>query len=134
MRSASRGILRLVPNIDSLATSPLERALQTAEILSDVYGGLDMSVLDDLAPNGERRAVLTWLQMQPEGTTAAVIGHEPYLGEMASWLLSTPESGFIGLKKGGACLLEWPSHVTAGDAKLCWLLTAGQLRKLGKKK
>jgi len=134
MKAASRGIRTLVPHVDLLATSPLERALQTAEIVSGVYGGLETSVLDDLAPDGERRAVLTWLQMQQEGTTAAAIGHEPCLGELASWLLASPESHFIEFKKGGACLLEWPSHVTAGDAQLRWLLTAGQVRKLGQAK
>jgi phosphohistidine phosphatase len=134
LTAAMRGVRTLVPRIDVIAASPLSRSVQTAQIVAASYEDLTTVVLDDLAPQGERRGVLTWLQMQPDGSTAAVIGHEPYLGQMISWLLATPESDFVRLKKGGACLLEWPSHVTAGDATMKWLLPAAQLRKLGKKK
>jgi phosphohistidine phosphatase len=134
MTAAVRGIRALVPKIDTLATSPMLRAAQTAEMVAAAYEGLVALVLDDLGPDGERRSVLTWLQMQPDGSTVAVVGHEPYLGGMISWLLATPERDFVQLKKGGACLLEWPSHVTAGDAQLRWLLPAAHLRKLGKRK
>lgn len=134
MRAAVRGLRRLVPRLDVLATSPLQRSLQTADLIAAAYGDLAPVVLDDLAPDGERRAVLTWLQMQADDSIACVVGHEPYLGNMVGWMLAMPGSDFVRLKKGGACLLEWPSHVTAGEAQLVWLLPAAVLRKLGKKR
>ena len=134
MAAAAAGLKKLVPRIDVLATSPLARAAQTAEIVCGEYEGLAPTLLDDLAPQGERRSVLTWMQMQMDGSTLAVVGHEPYLRRMVSWLLATPDSHFIQLKKSGACLLQWKSHLTAGDARLAWLLSAAQLRKLGKRK
>lgn len=134
MSSTAAGLRRLVPTVDVLASSPLVRAVQTAEIVAEEYTGVTPMVLDDLAPSGERRSVLTWLQMQKDGSTLAAVGHEPELGRLVSWLLATPDSHFVHLKKGGACLLEWRSHVTAGDAQLAWLLQPAQLRKLGKRK
>ncbi len=131
---ASRGLHTLVPHIDVLATSPFARSMQTAEVLAATYGDVTPQELEALAPHGERRSVLTWLQMHERDSTVAVVGHEPDLGRMVSWLVATPDSHFVQLKKGGACLLYFPSHVTAGDAKIRWLLPVAQLRKLAKKK
>lgn len=134
MEQCVKGLRRLVPEIHSLATSPLTRAVQTADIVAAVYGTVVPVQLEHLAPGGERRAVLSWIQMQPDGSTVAVVGHEPDLGAMVSWLLSSAGRQFVQLKKGGACLLTWGPHVTAGDADLVWLLTSGQLRRIGKRK
>ncbi|UCG85706.1 MAG: histidine phosphatase family protein [Gemmatimonadota bacterium] len=134
MEQCLNGLKRLVPEIDSLATSPLTRAAQTAEMVAAEYGTVVPVHLEHLAPGGERRAVLSWIQMQRDESTIAVVGHEPDLGSMVSWLLASTGGRFVGLKKGGACLLTWKSHVTAGDADLVWLLTSGQLRRIGKKK
>ncbi len=132
MRRTTRGLKALVPHIDLLATSPLVRAAQTADIVAAAYPGLAPTELDALAPDGERRAILSWLQMQAEDATIAIVGHEPNLGNLVSWLLASPESHFLELKKGGACRLTWHNHVTAGDAHLVWMLTAGQLRRISK--
>jgi phosphohistidine phosphatase len=134
MERSSRALTRLVPEIHTLATSPLLRAVQTAEIMAATYGTLQLEQLEQLAPGGERRAVLSWLQMQPDGATVAVVGHEPDLSSLVSWLLTRAEDPFVSLKKGGACLLAWKSHVVAGDAHLDWLLTSRQLQRLAKKK
>jgi phosphohistidine phosphatase len=132
MEAAVRGLRTLVPRIDMLAASPLVRAAQTAEIVAACYKSAERLELDPLAPTGDQRAILTWLQMQDEGSTIAIVGHEPDLGKLTSWLLATPDSHFLELKKGGVCLLEWPVNIAAGDAVLRWLLTAASLRKLGK--
>jgi phosphohistidine phosphatase len=132
MERAVRGLKVLVPHIDVVATSPYVRARQTADIVAGAYSGLTPVLLDCLVPEGERRAVLSWLQMQADDAMIAVVGHEPNLGNLVSWLLGSPDSRFLEFKKGGACRLTWPTHITAGDAHLLWLLTAGQLRRIGK--
>jgi len=134
MEAAVRGLRTLVPRIDVLAASPLMRAAQTADIVAARYKNAERVVLDPLAPTGDQRAILTWLQMQDEVSTIAIVGHEPDLGKLTSWLLAAPDSHFLELKKGGVCLLEWPANITAGDAVLRWLLTAANLRRLGKSK
>lgn len=133
MKQVVRGVQKLVPQLDVLAASPYVRASQTAEIVVRAYGKVEVVGLDALIPGGERRAVLNWLQMQPDGKdVVALVGHEPDLGMLASWLLSAGDHHFVELKKGGACLLSWPNHVAAGTAWLRWLLTPSQLREIGK--
>jgi phosphohistidine phosphatase len=134
MQRAVRGLRVLIPHIDVVATSPYVRAAQTADIVAEGYPNLTPIVLDGLVPGGERRSVLSWLQMQREDATIAIVGHEPSLGSMVSWFLASRDSHFLELKKGGVCRLAWPTHVTAGDAHLLWMLEAGQLRRIGKGK
>jgi phosphohistidine phosphatase len=134
MERAARGLKALLPGLTALATSPATRAVQTAEIIAAAYGEVVPLHLDSLAAGGDRRAVLSWIQMQRDDATVAVVGHEPDLSVMISWLLSSPDRSFVRLKRGGACLLTWRTHVTAGDADLVWLLTNAQLRKFAKKR
>ena len=127
------GIKTLIPELHALATSPHLRAFQTAEMIASAYPTMTPVKLDALAPGGERRSVLSWIQMQKDDANVAIVGHEPDLSRTVSWLLSSGDTEFVSFKKGGACLLTWPTHITAGDARLVWLLTAGQLRRIGKK-
>ncbi|UCD23679.1 MAG: histidine phosphatase family protein [Gemmatimonadota bacterium] len=133
MERGVRGIHLLVPELHVIASSPLTRAFQTAETVASAYPGVLPVKVDALAPGGERRSVLSWIQMQKDDANVAIVGHEPDLALLVSWLLSSGEKQFVGFKKGGACLLTWPTHITAGDARLVWLMTAGQLRRIGKK-
>jgi phosphohistidine phosphatase SixA len=48
-------------------------------------------------------------------------------------LCGTPQAT-IQMKKGGAALLDFPSHIAAGKGTLLWLLTPGQLRAIGSAK
>ena len=132
MRRIVDGIAATVDGLDAIATSPLVRAVQTAHILAAAYDGVKPKKLDALAPNGERDGVLTWLQDRGEHDVVAVVGHEPHLGLLASWLLAAPFNHFMEFQKGGACMLGWPDYPTAGNAWLNWALTPTQLRKLGK--
>ena len=132
MRKIVDGIATVVDDLDAIGHSPLVRAEQTADMLASAYNGVSQLELKGLAPTGDREDVLSWMQEQGENDTLAVVGHEPHLGLLASWLLAAPFNHFMELKKGGACLLSWPDYPTAGNAWLQWALTPGQLRKLGK--
>lgn len=129
MKQAARGLCGLVPQIDLLATSPLTRAEQTGAILDSVYGGLDVVEIEELAPETTPNAFLLWLRQRTE-ETIAVVGHEPSLGQILSWLLTGNERKILAFRKGGACLLEIPGEVAAGTATLLWALTPGQLRQI----
>ena len=131
MRSGSRGLRRVAPKVDALATSPLVRAVQTAEILSTAYRGLKVVKLPCLAPGAPAQALLKWLQSHKHGSTVALVGHEPDLGVFAGWLLTGLQESFVRLKKGGALLLELKEQVRPGRARLVWSLAPAQLRALG---
>jgi phosphohistidine phosphatase len=87
--------------------------------------------LAPLAPGGSKQAVLDWLRDQPESAMVALVGHEPDLGILASWLLSGHKESFISLKKGAGCLIELTDRPAAGAGKLAWLLPPAALRKHG---
>ncbi|MBI2778203.1 MAG: histidine phosphatase family protein [Gammaproteobacteria bacterium] len=131
MRKATRGLHGVVPQIDLLATSPLIRAAETARIIGDAYGGLTVAEAQELAPGHAPESVLSWLKTQKGHDTVAVVGHEPDLGHLVSWLLSGKKQPFIELKKGAACLIEFPNGIVQGKAILIWALAPSQLRALG---
>lgn len=129
MKQIARGLRKLCPDVELLATSPLTRAAQTAAILDSVYGGLQEVEIDDLSPDASPADFLRWLRQQKHGIIAAV-GHEPSISLILSWLLTGAERRIFSFRKGGACLLDFPGEVGAGTATLLWALTPGQLRDL----
>src|SRR5919197_152341 len=131
-RVAARGLRSLVPAIDLLATSSLVRAVETGDVLQKLYG-VDSAVrLDELSPDASPASLVSWLRRQQRARVqlATVVGHEPHLSRLVGHLLTGGDSGFIDLKKGGACLLDLRDGAKAGGAELRWLLTAAQLRRL----
>lgn len=131
MKQAARGLRSLAPGIDLLATSPLTRAAQTGAILDTVYGGLDEVEIEELAPEASPIEFLSWLRHQEDKECIAVVGHEPSLSLILSWLLTGSERRLFAFRKGGACLLDFPGETGAGTATLLWALTPAQLRTLG---
>jgi len=79
MRRAVAGLIREVEFIDVLASSPLLRARQTAEIVAEAYVGRTVIELDLLAPGGEPEQLRAWLRGQRDDVVVAIVGHEPDL-------------------------------------------------------
>jgi phosphohistidine phosphatase len=129
MKQIARGLRRVLPEVDLLATSPLTRAAQTAAIVDSVYGGLAEVEIDELSPEATPTDFLRWLRKQKAETIAAV-GHEPSISLILSWLLTGTERRIFSFRKGGACLVEFAGEVGAGTATLLWALTPAQLREL----
>jgi phosphohistidine phosphatase len=126
----ARGLHRLVDPIDLLATSALVRAVQTGELLEAACAIGRVVRLRELAPDGAPIALLPWLRRQRARGTVAVVGHEPQLSHLVELLLAGRQSGFVALRKGGACLLDLGDAPEPGHAELRWLLTPSQLRRL----
>ena len=131
-RAAAQGLLRLVDPPDALATSPFARAAQTADLVAHAFGVEAPEELQAIAPAAAPAEVLPWLQARAGLDLVALVGHEPQLGGLASWLLARSEVPFLELKKAGACLLDLGDRPRAGSARLVWLLLPAQLRRLGR--
>jgi phosphohistidine phosphatase len=131
-RRAARGLTNVVREVDLLATSPLVRAAETAEIVSEAFGGVATFPLDELRPERRPEELLEWLRGLDEDTVAAVVGHEPHLGFLMGWLLTGTSDAFLELKKGGAALLEFDDPPSGGNAMLLWALAPRHLRALGR--
>lgn len=136
LRAAARGLWRIAPQVSLLASSPLTRAVQTADIVEACLfegagrHGVKRVVVAQLAPGQPVTALLKWLQAQRTDATVALVGHEPQLGTFAGWMCTGLQESFVRLKKGGACLLRLKGDVKPGRAVLLWSLAPSHLRGL----
>jgi len=131
MRKAAKGLRKIAPDIDVIASSALTRARQTAEIIQRVFGCQEIVAVLALAPGSAPEKLLAWLDTQPADSTIALLGHEPELSQATAWFLTETVSPFLSYKKGGACLIEFDGRAVPGGGRLQWFLTPGQLRRLG---
>lgn len=134
MVMASRGVCRQHGNIDTLLSSPLLRARQTAEILTSDYPDATLLTCAALAPGFDSGKLVRVLN-QTGGASLAIVGHEPGLSLLIGALIGNGEEGGnsgIVLKKGGAALLRFTGRIAPGEGSLQWLLTPRQLRQLGR--
>ena len=129
MKKAAAGLRELVPEINVLAASPFTRAQQTARIVAAEYEDIRVITTSTLEPDSELEAFAEWLRAR-RGDTIAVVGHEPHLGVLVTWLMTGLEESRVPLRKGAACLLEFPERAGPGAALLQWALTASQLGRL----
>ena len=132
MKEAAKGLRRAVRTIDHLATSPLVRAAQTAEIVSDTWEIGGAEVIPALAPEARPEALAEWGAAHTGKDVVAVVGHEPHLSSLATWLVSGQSDSRVELKKGGACLIDMGSELRPGSGTLLWLLTPRLMRRLAR--
>jgi len=130
MARGALGLKQIVPELDVLATSPYKRALETAEIIADAYGGLAVDRVPELAPGAGVERVVGWLAGRHAQGVVAIVGHEPDLSRLVCALLVGANGPFLELRKGAACLLEFSGAVGAGAAALDWFLGPKHLRRL----
>lgn len=130
MRKGANRLRSQLNGIDLLASSPLRRAWETAEIVARAFGDIPIMERADLAPESPFEGLLDWLGKPPTENTLALVGHAPHLNELAGLLLTGSPRPVIDLRKGGVALLEFVDHVAPGGGVLHWLLTSSQLRSL----
>jgi phosphohistidine phosphatase len=130
MRKNALGLKRLIDEPDLLATSPLVRAIQTAEILQARWSHLETTTIDELKPESAPVDFAKWLTSVklPADATVVIVGHEPHLSSLVSWFLSGTSRPLVELKKGGACLVDFKAGVDKGRGRLVWLATPKMLR------
>ena len=131
MKGVVAGLRELVDKVDVIGASPLLRAQQTAQIVAKAYNDLPIVTVEDLLPESDPPALMSWLRRQSTFNVVAIVGHQPNLGLLVTWLMSGVKASRVALTKGGTCLLEFSDSVSAGNATLRWLLTSAQARRIG---
>ena len=115
---------RVAPEIDVLLSSGFARAWETAEIVSEVAGwpAPKRCAALELGSSEEMCAAIS----EHAGSEAvALVGHEPCLGELVSYLLVGDDDALeLDFKKGAAVALNLPAMPGAGNAMLMWVLTS----------
>ena len=130
MRQVSRGLTGLIEEISLIATSPLVRAVETAEILAEHFAHPLMVKTNKLSPGASLHRFTDWLAEQQSPGTIACIGHEPDLGMLAGLLLCNRDGGPLSFKKSGACCIDFQGSVHPGTGTLRWHIPPKVLRQL----
>jgi phosphohistidine phosphatase len=87
---------RHLPETALVLASPADRAQQTALALKRRF-----RTVDELAPGAPVAAVLAAAKWPDAREPVVIVGHQPTLGEVASFLLTGEEAGW-SVKKGAA--------------------------------
>ncbi len=128
-RKAVEGLARLDVSIDSVLTSPLVRARQTAEILAAGLAGSPPVVeTAELRPGGRFDRLVAEVAGCKDCTAIALVGHEPDIGELAGRLLGT--TGSLAFNKGAVCRIDFDTWPADGPGRLRWFVTQRILRKV----
>lgn len=136
MRKVALGLRTVVGKIERLASSPLVRARETADIVAPELGVARVEIVDALRPDRPYEELLEWLRgvalpNDDDDRVVGIVGHEPRLSGFVTWLMTGGDESRIELKKGAACLLRFDRPPEEGQAILRWSLTPSQLRELG---
>jgi phosphohistidine phosphatase len=98
---------RHLPDTTRILASPADRAQQTAQALKRKF-----RVVDEIGPGATAAAVLTAAGWPDSREAVLVVGHQPTLGAVASFLLSGEEA-YWSVKKGA---VWWITNRDRGGA------------------
>jgi len=127
MRKGAAGLAALVDTIQVILSSPLVRAVQTADILSDAFPHAKRLQHTRLSPGFDPDKLRTWVASQ--SGTIALVGHEPDLSLWIGYMTCGDSRSLVHMKKGSVCLLELPDQAFPGEARIAWCLTLKQLQE-----
>lgn len=130
MKQIVRGLRALDVELARVLSSPWARALRTARLLAPIASGPPIAT--ELLCQPPRAELLAMLAEQHEPT--AVVGHEPWLGELVGWLAfgDARRGESLALKKGA--VVELDGSVVPGGMTLRALLQPRALRRLARRR
>lgn len=123
-RKIAERLLQLNLHFDLILTSPLTRALATAEILQTVGLSSQIEQCAALGPEGKIKVWLEWYQKwHLSGEThLALVGHQPDLGNWAEIFLWGEARDTLILKKAGIIGLILPETGSpVNRSQMFWL-------------
>lgn len=123
MRRVAGKLAELGVRFDGVLTSPLVRAVQTAEIVVAAVGfdGPVEACPALAAGRWTRKAVAAALAERSPSGSYALVGHNPDMERIASALLGAP-AVVVPFEKGTVCLIEGDGEVFQEEARFVWVL------------
>ncbi len=123
IKKAAAGWKKIIYNFDLIASSPYKRALQTAELIAQVYNFKDKIVTDKRIVSGSRENDLIDFINSQDEKNIAIVGHEPDMSRNLSALVSS--SGmYCEFKKGTIAKINFEGKVRPSDGTLEFLIPA----------
>jgi phosphohistidine phosphatase len=126
-----RALAALDPDLDAIISSPLTRAMQTAEIVAGELGYEDKIVTDGaLRPEASYEEFEELLSRYGKKKAILMVGHNPSMTEFLIQMLSGADSAeFIDFKKSAVAKVEKDG---SQPAVLKWCLTPKVVRAIQK--
>lgn len=124
-RMAKRLVKRgFAPSV--IATSPLVRCRQTAEILAERLADRTvLAELPELAPGATVDKLLPWTRQQL-AEEVAWVGHAPDVGRMVAELIGSGDAS-VEFAKGAVAAIGFDVPAAPRQGRLLWLVTADTL-------
>jgi phosphohistidine phosphatase len=122
MQAVANGIKHLGLKFDQVLTSPLRRAMETAQDLRRHLGLPETAVVtcDELEPGVSSKKLMKRLRSL-EANDMVLIGHAPDLLEDAAWLLGSKKTQ-VEIAKAGLAFIRCEAPPRKGVGTLVWLL------------
>jgi phosphohistidine phosphatase len=121
-RKTARSFARLGCKLDLILTSPLVRAVQTAEILAGEAKYGEVAILEELDPKYSVADLLKAVTKRANGArSVALVGHEPQLSSVLA-VLAAVDAETLDVKKGAIVRLDARNPAQRGSGGAFWSL------------
>lgn len=102
IRRISRRIAKTGVELEWIASSPVTRAIETADIVAEEFGVQEIpEIWETLDIGREPEVVIEEISQKDSDSSGMIVGHEPQLTEIISLLVITGGSVRVALAKGG---------------------------------
>lgn len=129
LHKTARNLADRSGGIDLIFTSPLVRAVQTAEVLAGSCKPDAVEVLAELGPSHSPEAVLAAVVKRAKGAGAiALVGHEPQLSRLVAALV--PVAGELEIRAGSVVRIDVDRLPKPRKALARWWLKSGRHKGL----
>ena len=116
--AVAKHLRRLDEKIGAVLSSPLKRAVETAELLAKELG-VKTHVVPELDPPISAQKVLSFVKKHEEHRIV-LVGHEPGFGQtIARWLETHVHA--VPMKKAAIARLDVPEEGEGGTIELAWM-------------
>lgn len=124
----ARLLLALKAPIDTIVSSPLKRALQTAQFVGTELGfDAKVEISDALGPNGTFASFQALLAKYANRDAVLAVGHNPNLFQFLGRLITgNGESASIRMRKASIARIDLDKH----PARLQWLIDPRAARSI----
>jgi phosphohistidine phosphatase len=121
IRKAAEMWKKIIKSFDVIASSPLIRAVQTAEIIADVFNYKEEIIVEKKITSGSKPEDLIDFIKSLDENNIAIIGHEPDLSRDLSALVSS--SGmYAEFKRGYIAKIKFDGKVKSSRGILEFLI------------
>lgn len=98
-----------------ILSSPVTRALQTARIVAECLGGVELTVVPWAACGMSPAEALEELRGYGKFPAVMLVGHQPDLGHLAATLLGAADGRALHVRKSLLCAIEAAPGLRGGE-------------------